>query len=372
MSDRTHESPPPLSPRRARRPARLAGVLAAALLAGWALSLATLALPGRAIGQDAGRPPTNDPRANSKVTEQPPPRGTGAKEGPGAGDKPGAKGKPGAGDKPGAQDKPGATGEPGAKDEPGDGGVEAARGAEAGMREAFAQLADADADVREAARLRLMSLEPRYLPELQKVVERNVPLPPPQAAVIRQIVTHVYLAGEPYDSNGNLGFLGVRMLDTDVTQQVLPQPGADDEAADEAGADDEAPRDEGFPGGWDADGRPLVSGPKGVVITERFPGFAGHAAFLDGDVIVGLADQPHVLFRNGTTDFSLIVQDCGAGQSLRFRVLRRGRLTTVKVTLGPRPTAADGPMLDLVLRRRHKADAYWKETFGHVLKDRVG
>ena len=232
-------------------------------------------------------------------------------------------------------------------------GVKVAEGVEAEMRQSFAQLADSDPAVREAAHARLMGLDRRYLPALQKLVERSRPIPPSQAAVLRQIVTHVYLAGEPYASNANMGFLGVRMLDADVSLQAPRQvdPDIDPEEAEV-----------------------LLSTQKGVVITERMPGFVGNRALLDGDVIVGLSDRPDFRFRGGE-DFSFAVRQVGAGRTVRFIVLRRGRLTQVAVTLDPRPDAAEipgqAPMSDLLNRRRQKAETYWNETFGPLLKERV-
>lgn len=248
-----------------------------------------------------------------------------------------------------------------------EGGITVAAGVEAGMREAFAQLADADADVREAARLRLMSLERRYLPALQKLVERNRPLLPAQATVIRQIVTHVYLSAEPYSANGNLGFLGVKMADADLTQDRPQRPGAGDGEA-QGGEEEPEPEPLIGPDGW-----PLSPYPQGIVIVERMPGFAGHRALLDGDVVVGLADRPGQPF-HGHAQFSAAVKGARAGGQVRFTVLRRGRLTTVEVKVDARPDVADHPnfMNDLILRRREKAEAYWNESFGPLLNERVG
>ena len=248
-----------------------------------------------------------------------------------------------------------------AAEDPAGQGVEVAGGVETRMVEAFGQLADPDADVREAARTQLMGLERRYLPALQKLVERSRPLLPSQAAVLRQIVTHVYLAGEPYAANGNNGFLGVRMLDADVA--LVPRAGNPDGDND---GDDNPPEDQA----------PLTR--TGVVITERMPGFVGNRMLLDGDVIVGLADRPDVQLHSGE-DFSAAVRQVGAGRTIRFNLLRRGRLVNVAVTLDPRPDAAtvepqagNGPMTDLLSRRRQKADAYWADAFAPMLKERLG
>lgn len=243
-------------------------------------------------------------------------------------------------------------------------GVTPASAAETRMAEAFAELADSDAAVREEARTRLMGLDRRYLPALQKLVERSRPLLPSQAAVLRQIVTHVYLAGEPYAANGNFGFLGVRMLNVDVSTADPAAPAPDAPAPDAPAPPPDA-----------AD--PLLATRKGVVITERMPGFVGYRMLLDGDVIVGLADQPDFHF-DSQQGFSEAVRRVGAGQTVRFDILRRGQLAKVAIKLDPRPDAADpdrhgpGPMDELVTRRRQRAETYWDATFGPMLKERVG
>src|SRR5439155_13577264 len=84
------------------------------------------------------------------------------------------------------------------------------------MRQWFADLDDSDATVRELARMKLMGMQRRDLPAFQKLVQDSRPLAPAQAAVLRQLVIHVYLAGEEYDTTGTQGFLGVRMQPTNV------------------------------------------------------------------------------------------------------------------------------------------------------------
>ena len=159
------------------------------------------------------------------------------------------------------------------------------------------------------------------------------------------------------------------MADADLTQERPKRPAAagDDEARRD---DEEEPEPEPLIG---PDGWPLSPYPQGIVIVERMPGFAGHRALLDGDVIVGLADRPGQPF-HGHAQFSAAVKGAGAGGSVRFTVLRRGRLTTVDVKVDARPDVADHPnmMNDLILRRREKAEAYWNQSFGPLLNERVG
>src|SRR3954469_16269738 len=62
-------------------------------------------------------------------------------------------------------------------------------------RRLVAQLADTDYERREAARIALMGLRRADLPALREAVRQSVPLMPSQVAVLRDIVTHVYLTG---------------------------------------------------------------------------------------------------------------------------------------------------------------------------------
>jgi hypothetical protein len=219
------------------------------------------------------------------------------------------------------------------------------------MRKAFADLAHSQAEVRDAARNELMGFERRYLTTFQRVVEQNRPLLPSQAAVLRQIVTHVYLAGEPYQANDNRGFLGVRMQATTVSQRVAPPV-------------------EGNPAELI---EPLPQ--TGVVIVERLPGFVGARTLLDGDVILAIAESPQIQFGSGMA-FSNAIAATTPGSTIHFHVLRRGRVVKVPVVLDARPTAAENQdqaaMDALDQQRRQKADTYWRESFGPLVRDGVG
>jgi hypothetical protein len=209
-----------------------------------------------------------------------------------------------------------------------------------GLRQALADLDDADAAVREAARLKLMGMRRRDLESFQKLVQESQPLMPSQAAVLRQIVTHVYLAGEAYDTTNAEGFLGVKMQETSVR---LP-------AAD--GADQFAPS-------------------VGVVIVERMPGFVGSRMLVDGDVILGVVERPDVRTL-GMYEFQMVVKSVTPGTTIHFQVMRQGQVIRVPVAPDPRPFEADGLMQDLIYRRQRQADDYWEKSFAKVLREGVG
>ena len=208
------------------------------------------------------------------------------------------------------------------------------------LRQALEDLDDADAAVREAARLKLMGMRREDLASFQRLVQESLPLAPSQAAVLRQIVMHVYLAGEKYDTTGAEGFLGVKMQETSVR---LP-------AAD--GADQFAPA-------------------VGVVIVERMPGFAGARMLVDGDVILGVVERPDVRTL-GMYEFQMVVKAVTPGTTIHFQVMRQGQVIRVPVAPDPRPFEADGLMQDLIYRRQRKAEDYWEREFAKVLKEGVG
>jgi hypothetical protein len=204
----------------------------------------------------------------------------------------------------------------------------------------FEELDDADGAVREAARLKLMGMRRQDLPAFQRLVQENLPLMPSQAAVLRQIVMHVYLAGEKYDTTGAEGFLGVKMQETSVR---LP-------AAD--GAEQFAPA-------------------VGVVIVERMPGFVGARMLLDGDVILGVVERPDVRTL-GMYEFQMVVKSVTPGTTIHFQVMRQGQVIRVPVAPDPRPFDADGLMQDLIYRRQRKAEDYWEKSFAPTVKESVG
>jgi hypothetical protein len=208
------------------------------------------------------------------------------------------------------------------------------------VRQAFAELDHADAAVRDAARLKLMGMGRRDLDAFRKLVQESLPLMPSQAAVLRQIVTHVFLAGEQYDTTGIEGFLGVKMQETSVR---LP-------AAD--GADQFAPA-------------------VGVVIVERMPGFVGSRMLVDGDVVLGVVERPDVRTL-GMYEFQMVVKSVSPGTTIHFQVMRQGQVVRVPVAPDPRPFEADGLMQDLIYRRQRQADDYWEKSFAKVLKEGVG
>jgi hypothetical protein len=195
----------------------------------------------------------------------------------------------------------------------------------------FVNLAHPDARVRNDAMVQLMGIRAVDLPILRRVVEESRPLAAEQAVALRQIVTQVYLANDPYDHHED-GFLGV----------FLPQPNTDD----------------------------FVDG---TLVTKRMPGFVGMRMFRDGDVILEIIDPARHTVHSGR-NLTDALKNMPAGKTLQFQVLRQGQVILIPVTLDQRPLEADnGPeaMEEFSRLRMVRADQYWTAHFANLVQERV-
>lgn len=235
------------------------------------------------------------------------------------------------------------------------------------MPRLFGELAGADAAVRESARAALMGMAREDLPAFEQLVRDSVPLVPAQAAVLREIVTQVFLAGEDYDvAAGQPGFLGVRLATVTVVSGLPDEA----EAAPPAVPGPAAP--ELF-----ESRRPLPAGTQttGVLILDRMPGFNGARTLRDGDVVLGVVELPdHPTFDHGS--MTRAIGSFGAGETIHLQVLRQGQVVRLPVTPGPRPMAVVDPfnnaMEPLLDRRKKQVESYWEQTFAPLLKEGVG
>lgn len=206
------------------------------------------------------------------------------------------------------------------------------------MKGWFSDLAHRDAAVREEAVVNLMGLRRTDLPLLERVIRKSMPLKPPQAIALRQIITQVYLSGDPYEPSPDAGFLGIELRTTVVT----------------LGGENDPDSAQG-----------------GVVVVRRMPGFCGARMLRDGDVILGIVERPRVQFTT-TDDFRAVVRDTGPGQTIHFQVLRLGRIIRVPITLDVRPADTGIMGLEELLQRRGEAaDEYWQKNFAPVIKEGV-
>ncbi|MGE5610490.1 MAG: hypothetical protein ACM359_14665 [Bacillota bacterium] len=204
--------------------------------------------------------------------------------------------------------------------------AEAAR--EQQIRQWLAELADPQAIVRERAREELMGLKVKELAMLRAAVQAAKSLEPSQAAVLREIVTQVYLAGRPYERSDS-GFLGIRM----------PASGAE------------------------------------AVVESRLPGFPGYRWLWDGDVILDIEERP-MPQPMGQVALTTAISDLKPGTVVHLKVLRQGKMTRVPVRLDARPAArvdetvdeyrlrVDSLMDDWAL----EAEQYWKDNFASLVE----
>jgi hypothetical protein len=195
------------------------------------------------------------------------------------------------------------------------------------IRRAFAELADEHPSVRDLAFHQLMGLPARALPLLRDVVKESKPLAIEQTESLHDIVMQVFLAEVSYETEGDSGFLGVSF---DLDQE---------EFSPECG---------------------------GVEIRHRLPGFCAYRHFEDGDVLMAIDTSLGELELNNSADMRLKVGACLAGQTVSFKVLRRGRIEHISVVLNARPIEAhQGLQLiyGFMARRHDAAEKCWEETF---------
>lgn len=193
----------------------------------------------------------------------------------------------------------------------------------------FDDLADRDPDVRERARFELMGLPRSALPELLAIVKVSRPLRPSQISELHDIVTHVYLASEPYDTLPG-GFLGVS---------------------------------------WPNGMAEVWEEPAGLVVAERLKGFVAYRYLRDGDVVVAIVEFPQRAFTS-STELSSALREIGGGNRATLMVLRRGRILRVPLQLDFRPNwPAD--VENTRMLRENAAEAYWDKTFGKSIDEAV-
>jgi hypothetical protein len=202
-----------------------------------------------------------------------------------------------------------------------------------GVRRWFTELSDDNPSVRELARRKLLMLTRADLPGLREVVKERSPLMPAESEVLRDIVTQIYLAEDPYEGDNAHGFVGV-MFDLEQDFEDLPTDG--------------------------------------VEVRHRMPGFCASRWLEDGDVILSVGNSDLIRSHEKMTD---AVKSNSAGQSITFEILRCGRLIRVPVVLDARPIELmpgdSATIASFIAKRQESANTYWEENFQPLLEDPV-
>ena len=211
----------------------------------------------------------------------------------------------------------------------------------ADVQASYEQLAAAESDVRERARVELMGLGRGDLDTLRQVIQKSGPPAAQQAAVLRDIVMHVYLAGDEYEpSRPGAGFLGVKLGIDRGGGITLPE-----DTAVSVGESD-----------------------SGVPIAEAMPGFCGFRYLQAGDVVLGVDAQQ---WMRTPTSAELIdtVSHTPPGSKITLKVLRQGRVISIELTLSARPQVAADPTTTKVFidDRQDRAEQYWRSHFVPLL-----
>jgi len=240
------------------------------------------------------------------------------------------------------------------------------------IREWFADLADTNPAVRDRARVALMGIDVADLGTLRALADAGRPLPPAQAAILHDIVVHVYAGAtrvrivrndvevglrfyaETFAGLRRSGFLGVLLEPVPSgfgiglpPAQPPPQPG------------EENPPDFGQ---FQAVG--------GVLIKETWPGFAGFRYMRVGDVVLGTGGVGLEPTRAPTVpELRAAVQATTPAGTLDLQVLRQGRVVDVPVTVSARPAWAEDEFTtrQMQSRRLKRAEVYWQFAFAPLL-----
>jgi hypothetical protein len=202
-------------------------------------------------------------------------------------------------------------------------------------------LASDNFQTREAARVALMGLQRADLPVLRDAVARSMPLAPSQYAVLKDIVTQVYLSGDDYPAeDGDVGFLGVSL-----------------------------------PGAYEDPGP--TGSPRGVQIVSRVPGFCAYRMLQNGDAVLSMTEAGETTKFSTSQEFIDTVKQVRAGRTVTFEVLRQGRVVRVPITLDRRPAAMETAfsadwLKEFMNRRADAVDELWERDFAPLLRDLLG
>jgi len=199
-----------------------------------------------------------------------------------------------------------------------------------------AQLGSDDPQSRRAALSELMDLSSHDLPALRAAAISQHPLLPEQIAAIRQAVTQVFLAGQPYtfatDPHEDVGFLGLQ---------------------------------------WplDAPSQP----PDGVLVWSRIPGFVAYRMLQPGDIIVKIIRRPALpdIELHDFDQFTNLVRQMHAGDVLRLQILRYGRPTDLSIRLDHKPLILEQDPAGVKRQqwlnaRAQAAQDYWNHEFSPI------
>ncbi len=205
------------------------------------------------------------------------------------------------------------------------------------LRANLVRLGDPNPRIREEARTALLGIDRSELAALRTLVAELRPLSPAQTNVLRDVVIHVYLAGETYASE-DVGFLGIKALEPAIV--------ADDARGDEL--------------------RPI-----GIVIESRMPGFPAYRYLQDGDILLAAENPNSRLYT--ISDLRTVVEMFRVGQSVRLQVIRAGELMVIAVPVAARPAGMrvmpDAPNFDSLRQdQTDRAIQYFDREFSPLVE----
>lgn len=199
---------------------------------------------------------------------------------------------------------------------------------------AYADLGSPQPAKRNAARAELLGLTRDELPALRDVVRSDRPTSPEQAVQLRDIVRHVFLAGETYERS-EYGFLGLKPMNALSLGVDMP------------------------------DGSVIA----GVSFSQRNVGFCAYRWLQDGDVILSIAARGTVTQTDSFQVMSGVIRGLAPATPIEMRVFRNGAILPLRFAIDARPKAFDigADIATFVSERLSRAEAYWKSDFAPLV-----
>ncbi|GEM_PF-3685335 len=181
-------------------------------------------------------------------------------------------------------------------------------------------LAAENADARRAARVNLLNISRADLMTIRTLIAAGAARQPAQKQALTDIVCHVFLATEPYETAPGESFFGLFKY------------------------------------------RPVAVGERmGLIFESRLIGFPAYASLEDGDIILAVEEMPEIDF---TSNNPLVVvrKNFAPGETIHLRVLRDDRVLAVSLKLAAAPSWT-GQGMDERLIREQQATEFWRTAF---------
>ncbi|HRK31061.1 MAG TPA: hypothetical protein PLD59_08280 [Tepidisphaeraceae bacterium] len=164
------------------------------------------------------------------------------------------------------------------------------------------------------------------LVRLQRLIQAGEGRHPSQRQALFDIVCHVFLATEPYESIPDVSFFGISQY------------------------------------------RPVTVGERaGLAFQGRLIGFPAYAALEEGDILLAVVERPDVDFL-GVQPLETVRRGFKPGETIHLRILRDDKVLTIPLTLVASPTWSGRGIEQQSLREQQAAE-HWERQFEPFFRD---